>query len=141
MDKLEILQQIFEVCIIPLLSVLTVYLVKFIQAKAAEIGEKTNDELTKKYVDMLAKTITDCVVATNQTYVDNMKNQNCFDEEAQRHAFQMTYATVLSLLTDEAKKYLEAFYGDLNGYITNKIEAEVNWNKTSAEQIISDKYN
>ena len=107
----------------------------------AEIGEKTNDELTKKYVDMLAKTITDCVVATNQTYVDNMKNQNCFDEEAQRHAFQMTYATVLSLLTDEAKKYLEAFYGDLNGYITNKIEAEVNWNKTSAEQIISDKYN
>ena len=53
MDKLEILQQIFEVCIIPLLSVLTVYLVKFIQAKAAEIGEKTNDELTKKYVDML----------------------------------------------------------------------------------------
>lgn len=141
MDKLELLQQIFEVCIIPLLSVLTVYLVKFIQAKAAEIGEKTNDELTKKYVDMLAKTITDCVVATNQTYVDNMKNQNCFDEEAQRHAFQMTYATVLSLLTDEAKKYLEAFYGDLNGYITNKIEAEVNWNKASADQIISDKYN
>lgn len=141
MDKLEMLQQIFEVCIIPLLGVLTAYLVKFIQAKAAEIGEKTNDELTKKYVDMLAKTITDCVVATNQTYVDNMKNQNCFDEEAQRHAFQMTYATVLSLLTDEAKKYLEAFYGDLNGYITNKIEAEVNWNKTSAEQIISDKYN
>jgi len=126
MDKLEMLQQIFEVCIIPLLGVLTAYLVKFIQAKAAEIGEKTNDELTKKYVDMLAKTITDCVVATNQTYVDNMKNQNCFDEEAQRHAFQMTYATVLSLLTDEAKKYLEAFYGDLNGYITNKIEAEVN---------------
>ncbi len=133
MDKLEMLQQIFEVCIIPLLGVLTAYLVKFIQAKAAEISEKTNDELTKKYVDMLAKTITDCVVATNQTYVDNMKNQNCFDEEAQRHAFQMTYATVLSLLTDEAKKYLEAFYGDLNGYITNKIEAEVNWNKTSAE--------
>ena len=133
MDKLEMLQQIFEVCIIPLLGVLTAYLVKFIQAKAAEISEKTNDELTKKYVDMLAKTITDCVVATNQTYVDNMKNQNCFDEEAQRHAFQMTYATVLSLLTDEAKKYLEAFYGDLNGYITNKIEAEVNWNKTPAE--------
>ena len=133
MDKLEMLQQIFEVCIIPLLGVLTAYLVKFIQAKAAEIGEKTNDELTKKYVDMLAKTITDCVVATNQTYVDNMKNQNCFDEEAQRHAFQMTYATVLSLLTDEAKKYLEAFYGDLNGYITNKIEAEVNWNKISAK--------
>lgn len=133
MNWMEMLQQIFQVCIIPLLGVLTAYLVKYIQVKAEEIKTTTDDELTKKYVDMLAKTITDCVVATNQTYVDNMKNQNCFDEEAQRHAFQMTYATVLSLLTDEAKKYLEAFYGDLNGYITNKIEAEVNWNKTSAE--------
>ena len=82
---------------------------------------------------MLAKTITDCVVATNQTYVDNMKNQNCFDAEAQRHAFQMTYMAVLNLITDEARVYLDAFYGDLNSYITNKIEAEVNWNKTSAE--------
>ena len=50
MDKLEMLQQIFEVCIIPLLGVLTAYLVKFIQAKADEIGKKTNDEMTKKYV-------------------------------------------------------------------------------------------
>lgn len=133
MDKLEMLQQIFEVCVIPLLGVLTAYLIKFIQAKADEIGKKTNDEMTKKYVDMLAKTITDCVVATNQTYVDNMKNQNCFDAEAQRHAFQMTYMAVLNLITDEARVYLDAFYGDLNGYITNKIEAEVNWNKTSAE--------
>lgn len=128
---MEMLQQIFQVCIIPLLGVLTAYLVKYIQVKAEEIKTITDNELTKKYVDMLAKTISDCVIATNQTYVDNMKKENAFDAEAQRHAFQVTYAAVLNLLTDEAKVYLEAFYGDLNGYITNKIEAEVNWNKNS----------
>lgn len=131
MDWMEMLQQIFQVCIIPLLGVLTAYLVKYIQVKAEEIKTTTDNELTKKYVDMLAKTISDCVIATNQTYVDNMKKENAFDAEAQRHAFQVTYAAVLNLLTDEAKVYLEAFYGDLNGYITNKIEAEVNWNKNS----------
>ena len=128
---MEMLQQIFQICIIPLLGVLTAYLVKYIQVKAEEIKTTTDNELTKKYVDMLAKTISDCVIATNQTYVDNMKKENAFDAEAQRHAFQVTYAAVLNLLTDEAKVYLEAFYGDLNGYITNKIEAEVNWNKNS----------
>lgn len=131
MNWMEMLQQIFQVCIIPLLGVLTAYLVKYIQVKAEEIKTTTDNELTKKYVDMLAKTISDCVIATNQTYVDNMKKENAFDAEAQRHAFQVTYAAVLNLLTDEAKVYLEAFYGDLNGYITNKIEAEVNWNKNS----------
>lgn len=131
MNWMEMLQQIFQVCIIPLLGVLTAYLVKYIQVKAEEIKTTTDNELTKKYVDMLAKTISDCVIATNQTYVDNMKKENAFDAEAQRHAFQITYAAVLNLLTDEAKVYLEAFYGDLNGYITNKIEAEVNWNKNS----------
>lgn len=131
MNWMEMLQQIFQVCIIPLLGVLTAYLVKYIQVKAEEIKTTTDNELTKKYVDMLAKTISDCVIATNQTYVDNMKKENAFDAEAQRHAFQVTYAAVLNLLTDEAKVYLEAFYGDLNSYITNKIEAEVNWNKNS----------
>lgn len=131
MNWMEMLQQIFQVCIIPLLGVLTTYLIKYIQVKAEEVKTATDNELTKKYVDMLAKTISDCVIATNQTYVDNMKKENAFDAEAQRHAFQVTYAAVLNLLTDEAKVYLEAFYGDLNGYITNKIEAEVNWNKNS----------
>ena len=35
----------------------------------------------------------------------------------------------MSVLTDEAKKYLSEVYGDLTAYITNKIEAEVSLNK------------
>ena len=36
MDKLSILQQIFEVCIIPLLGILTAYIVQYIKAKSNE---------------------------------------------------------------------------------------------------------
>jgi hypothetical protein len=42
----------------------------------------------------------------------------------------MTYESVVKLLTDEATEYLNAAVGDLQLYITQKIEAEVNLNKT-----------
>ena len=41
-DFLNLLADIFEVCIIPLLGVLTAYAVKYIQVKSAEITEKTD---------------------------------------------------------------------------------------------------
>ena len=82
---------------------------------------------------MINDTITDCVIATTQTYVDSLKKQGAFDAEAQKAAFKMTYEAVIKLLTDEATEYLNAAVGDLNLYITQKIEAEVNLNKIVAQ--------
>lgn len=127
---MELVAQIFEVCIIPLLGVLTAYFIKFVNAKSAEIGTKVKNETQKKYLEMLNSTITDCVIATTQTYVDSLKKQGTFDVEAQKVAFTMTYESVVKLLTDEATEYLNEAVGDLQLYITQKIEAEVNLNKT-----------
>ena len=129
MDWLDLLYQVFEVCIIPLLGLLTAFGIKFIQAKAAEINAKHDNEVLAKYVLMLSDTIADCVIATNQTYVESLKAQGAFDAEAQKIAFEKTYESVMAVLSAEAKEYLAAAYGDLNVYITNKIEAEVNANK------------
>ena len=78
---------------------------------------------------MLAETITECVIATNQTYVNALKDKNAFDLDAQKEAFKRTYEAVMSILSEDAIHYLENIYGDLNAYITGKIEAEVNKNK------------
>lgn len=129
MDYMEMLQKIFEVCIIPLLGVLTTYLVLFIKQKSKELQETTDNELYKKYIELLQDTIVRCVIATNQTYVEALKNKNAFDKEAQEHAFKMTYDAVMSILTDDAKVYLSNVFGDLEVYITKLIEAEVNVNK------------
>ena len=122
---MEILQQIFELCVIPLLGILTTYLVKLIRKKNKELDAKVSKEVSKKYRDMLADTITDCVVSTNQTYVDALKEANAFDKEAQKKAFELTYNKIMNVLTEDAKEYLTTVYGDLEIYITTKIESEV----------------
>lgn len=129
MDWMLMLYQIFELCVIPLLGVLTMYLVQFIRMKSQEITDKMDNELADKYVQMLTDTITACVIATNQTYVDSLKKQGKFDIEAQKHAFELTYNAVVAVLSDEAKHYLASIYGDLTAYITTRIEAEVNVSK------------
>ena len=129
MDWLNLLADIFEVCIIPLLGVLTAYAVKYIQVKSAEITEKTDNALADKYTIMLADTISACVLATNQTYVESLKKQGSFDAEAQKVAFNMTLNAVMEILSDDAKEYLSEAFGDLNSYITSQIEASVNVNK------------
>ena len=131
--QLEIINQIFEICIIPLLGVLTAYAVKFINIKSEELINSRKQELEKKYINMLNSTITDCVIATTQTYVDSLKKQGVFNADAQKVAFSMTYTSVMNLLTEEATEYLNTIIGDLNLYITQKIEAEVNLNKTIIE--------
>ena len=129
MEIMDLIAQIFEVCIIPLMGILTAYFVKWIGVKTEELKEETKNEKTEKYLNMLNNTITNCVIATTQTYVDTLKAQGAFDIEAQKTAFTMTYEAVAKLLTDEAAEYLNEAVGDLNLYITQKIEAEVNLNK------------
>ena len=129
MNWMELLFKIFELCIIPLIGVLTSYLIAFIRMKKAELVSKTEDEKAQKYLDMIGETVIDCVLTTNQTYVDSLKAQGKFDAEAQKIAFQKTYDMVLKFLSDEAKAYIAEVYGDVTEYLTSKIEAQVNLSK------------
>ena len=124
-DWLAILEKIFNMAFIPLLDLAVVYLITWIHAKKQQLLEKSKDETTKKYIEMLDTTIVDCVLATNQTYVETLKKDGIFDAEAQKAAFQLTYNAVLDVLSDDAEEYLSRVIKDLPTYITNKIEAQV----------------
>lgn len=129
MNWLTLLNEIFEVCIIPLLGILTTYIVKYIQIKTKEIQKTTENKLIEKYINMLSSTVADCVIATNQTYVETLKKEGKFDLTAQKTAYEMTKTAVMSILTEEAKKYLTLAVGDLNIYISQLIESAVNTEK------------
>ncbi len=131
MEWTVIVGELFKVVIIPLLALLVKYFCQFVNIKADEIKQKNNDATFQKYITMLNETIQATVIATNQTYVDALKAQGKFDAEAQKVAFQMTYDSVIKTLGTEAQKYLSEAVGDLNIYIKNAIEANVNVNKVT----------
>lgn len=123
---MDLLKSILEICLVPVIGALAAWLIAAINAKTNEIKAKTDNVLAQKYLDMLAQTVTDCVITTNQVYVEALKNQDLFDAEAQKAAFNMTYKAVLNILSDDAKEYLQNLSGDLTELIRSKIEAEVN---------------
>lgn len=125
----EIIQDIWQICIIPILSILTAFIVKFLKTKSEEILGKVDNDTAKKYIYLITDTITNCVIATNQTYVDSLKKEGKFDEEAQKVAFEKTLNAVLAILSEDAKIYIKETTGDLNTYLSQMIEAEVNKNK------------
>lgn len=129
MNWLELVQQILEVCIIPLLGILTTYLITLIKEKKEAILIQTNSETQKKYIELLADIISQCVIATNQTYVETLKKENAFTKEAQIEAFNLTFNAVKAILTEDALVILNYVYEDLDTYIRESIEAQVNQEK------------
>jgi hypothetical protein len=129
MDWMNIVEQIFELIVYPLLGVIGVYLTYLLQTKIDEIKQKTTDETVKKYLDMLDSTVQSAVMATTQTYVDSLKAQGKFDMEAQKTAFKLTYDAVMKVLSDEAVKYITIAVGDIESYVANKIEASIKLSK------------
>ena len=129
MDWTKILMQIFEICIIPLLGALCTFLIAFIRKKSKALQEKTNNELLDRLITQTEEIVVTCIKATNQTYVESLKDKNAFDAEAQKAAFKKTYETVLSMLSEDAKKMIADNYGDVAQYITTLIESKIKQSK------------
>lgn len=118
-------KEILEGVLIPLFIILTRYLIVFLNAKRNELKEKTNNELANKYIDMIYSTVTNCVIATNQTYVDSLKQQGSFDKDAQIIAFNETLAAVKRMLSADALNYIHSITEDTDFYLSQLIEASV----------------
>lgn len=118
-------KEILEYVLIPLLIILTRYLIVFIDAKRKELKEKVNNDLADKYIDMIYTTVSNCVIATNQTYVDSLKAQGNFNKEAQIVAFNETLEAIKKILSDDAIEYIHSITEDTDFYLTKLIEATV----------------
>jgi hypothetical protein len=133
LDWLEIIEKLFDIAIIPILGAATVYLVTLIKAKNQELIDNSKSATVKKYIELLNDTIIECVLATNQTYVNALKEAGTFDAEAQKKAFQMTYDEVMAILSEDAETYLREAVKDLEAYITTKIESQIAIQHQSAQ--------
>ena len=122
----QMLQEIFFTCLLPLIGILCSYAIMFIKSKVSELKETNENELFNKYLDMLVGFVETCVIATNQTYVDSLKEQGRFGPEEHDIAYHKTFDAIKALMTDEMQKVLSEVYSDLDFYISQLIQEQVN---------------
>lgn len=118
-------EQIMEYIILPLIGLLLSFGIAYINQKRKEAMVNTENAKADKYINLVTDTIINCVLATQQTYVDTLKKEGRFDKEAQETALENTYQAVMDILSEDAKMYLTELYGDYSGYIIQLIESEV----------------
>jgi hypothetical protein len=125
----EMLQTLLYAIITGAIGVLTTFVTIWIKQKMNIAQANAKTEEGKKYLSMLEDTVINCVLTTNQTYVSNLKQNNMFDAEAQKKAFDMTYESVMNILNADAQKFLNETYADVPALVNKMIEAQVNKNK------------
>lgn len=128
-EFIEYILPVLGTALSALLSALLGYLVSYINKKKDALIEQVDSDIADKYIQKISETITDCVIATNQTYVEALKKEGAFTKEAQEEAFNRTLNNVLVILGKDCIDYLKTITSDVEAYLKNKIEAEVNLNK------------
>lgn len=122
---MEFLRDILYAVIIAAVPVLTTYACKFLSALYENHKGKIQNETIQVVLGNVTDMIAAAVTTTTSTYVKNLKAEGLFDAEAQKEAFNKTYEAVTQQLTEDSKKVIEQVYGNLETYLTNKIESMV----------------
>lgn len=125
----EFLWVLFQVVLVPAVPILLKILYNFVVAYTAEKSEKIENEKVRGYVNDAVKAVMTAVTSTFQTYVDSLKKQGKFDEEAQKIAFNTARDTALLMLTQDMREAVTTLYGDFDTWLSKTIEQFVLANK------------
>lgn len=121
----ELITDLLMAVITAAVPVLTVYLVGFIHKVGDNAAANAVSVEASTYITEITEAIAAAVAATNQTYVDRLKNLGTFNADAQKEAAQKALEACLSSISPAAQAFIEAAYGDIWEYLTTRIEAEV----------------
>lgn len=99
--------------------------------KAASIASSYIDNaFAQNCIHNAANAVFNAVSYVNQAYVDSLKEQDKFDEKAQRIAYNEALAAAKQALPKETIQFIKDTFGDLDGYLKPLIEAQVRSQKT-----------
>ena len=123
---IELLQAIATAAI----PVCAAYLVQYLRRKSEQIIAQTDNMTIKAFLVEATDAVSTAVTYTSQTFVDALKKEGNFNKDKQQEALKKSLDKAISLLSESAKNALTDIYGDLEAYLTSKIEAEVRSQKT-----------
>lgn len=121
----DLLNELLKAVLIAAIPILSGYLTTLIQSKSKAAQAGTNSILVQNLIAGAEKIVTDTVICTNQTFVDDLKKSGKFDEAAAKKAFEKTKDAILMILPQNTKDVLATLYGDFDAWLDSKIEATV----------------
>lgn len=131
MDIKQGIQDVLYLIITGILPLLITYGILFLKVKIKEQEKNLENDQLVKYIDAATDAISKAVLTVNQTYVDSLKKQGKFDEEAAKTAKQMAIDKAKALITEDSKAVIETLYSDFEAYLNDAIEELVRENKVT----------
>jgi superoxide dismutase len=120
-----IVTTILSIFIPVITSALTIIVKRWVDEKIKDMENKKLQSLIKEGTDIILKSV-DCV---QQTYVDNIKSHDFFNEEAQKEAFIMARDRAMELLPAEIYAAIDSRYGSTEQFVETVIESYIAKNK------------
>ena len=131
MDIKQGIQDVLYLIITGILPLLITYGILFLKVKIKEQEKNLENDQLVKYIDAATDAISKAVLTVNQTYVDSLKKQGKFDEEAAKTAKQMAIDKAKAWITEDSKAAIETLYSDFEAYLNDAIEELVRENKVT----------
>ena len=88
-----------------------------------------DNQMVNDFMDSFRITLNQAIIATNQTYVNNLKNTGKFDDNAQVEAMDKTIEYCMTMLSPDVLEYLTNTYSDVSAFIETNVEAIIGASK------------
>ena len=119
---MEVLQNVLYAVITAAVPVITGFVCRWLASLYEGNKIKVKNEKAQAVLGQVTDMIVAAVETTTNTYVKQLKADNLFNADAQKEAFNKTFEAVQKQLTEESAKIIVETYGDVETYLTNKIE-------------------
>ena len=95
------------------------------------INKYVKDQKAKDIINSLRQVVRDSVFEVYQTYVQELKERDIFNVEAQKVALERCLRLIKTNMSSDVKTWLEANYGDFTPYLKSLVEAQIGALKNS----------
>ena len=95
------------------------------------INKFIKDQKAKDIINSLHQVVRDSVLEVYQVYVQELKEKDLFNRDAQKMALGRCLELIKTNMSNDVKTWLEANVGDINTYLKSLIEAQIGLLKNS----------
>lgn len=119
----ELISSVMYVVITVIVPMVGIYIKTFLQTKIDAMLAEMEDNKKRILVDQAVTAIETIVDSVSQTYVDTLKAEGKFDEEAHKKAKELAIQKAKLAIAEEAKMAVMSVYCDFDAFLDDKIEA------------------